>query len=52
MALSGLIYAGLWLFAPTQIAAVGATAAVVLGILVTIGYCLSLRSKTKPHPTP
>jgi hypothetical protein len=47
MALSGLIYAALWVFAPTQVAVAGGSAAVILGILVTIGYCLSLRSKAK-----
>ncbi len=52
MALSGLIYAALWVFAPTQVAVVGGSAAVLLGILVTIGYCLSLRSKAKTRPTP
>ncbi|WP_189644617.1 ammonium transporter [Luteimonas gilva] len=52
MALSGLIYAALWVFAPTQIAVVGGSAAVILGILVTISYCLSLRSKAKVPPTP
>ncbi|QSX75198.1 hypothetical protein HIV01_001095 [Lysobacter arenosi] len=49
MALSGLIYAALWVFAPKQVAVAGGSAAVILGILVTIGYCLSLRSKAKTH---
>lgn len=52
MALSGLIYAALWVFAPTQVAVVGGTAAVLVGILVTIGYCLSLRSKAKTRSAP
>lgn len=52
MALSGLIYAALWVFAPTQVAVVGGSAAVVLGILVTIGYCLSLRSRARTRPAP
>lgn len=52
MALSGLIYAALWVFAPPQVAVVGGSVAVVLGILVTISYCLSLRSKAKTRQTP
>ena len=52
MALSGLIYAALWVFAPTQTAVVGGCAAVLLGILVTVGYCLSLRSKARTRPAP
>lgn len=52
MALSGLIYAALWVFAPTQVAVVGGSAAVVLGILATISYCLSLRSKARTRSTP
>jgi uncharacterized membrane protein YeiB len=52
MALSGLVYAALWVFAPTQVAVVGGTAAVMLGILMTIGYCLSLRSRTSSPPAP
>lgn len=47
LALSGLIYAALWVFAPTQIAVVGGSMAVLLGILVTLTYCLSLRNKAK-----
>lgn len=47
MALSGLIYAGLWVFAPTHIAVAVGSLAVLLGIAVTISYCLSLRSKAK-----
>jgi hypothetical protein len=49
MALSGLIYAALWVLSPTQVAVVGGSAAVVLGILVTISYCLSLRGRAKTH---
>lgn len=47
MALSGLVHAGLWVFAPTQVAVAGGSLAILLGIAVTIGYCLSLRSKAK-----
>ena len=47
MALSGLVYAGLWAFAPTDIAVIGGCGAIILGIAVTLGYCLSLRSRAK-----
>ena len=52
MALSGLIYAALWVFAPTQAAVVGGSAAVILGILVTTSYCLSLRGKARTRAAP
>lgn len=47
MVLSGLIYAGLWAFAPFPVAVWGGSAAVLAGMAVTIGYCLSLRIKAK-----
>ena len=47
MALSGLVYAALWVFAPTQVAVVGGSAAIIFGMVVTIGYCLSLRRRGK-----
>ena len=47
MVLSGLIYAGLWAFAPIPVATWGGMGAVLLGIAVTLGYCLSLRAKAK-----
>ena len=45
MALSGLVYAGLWAFAPFQVALIGGCGAIILGIVVTFVYCLSLRAK-------
>jgi hypothetical protein len=45
LALSGLVYAGLWAFAPFPAALIGGCGAVVVGIAVTLGYCLSTRSK-------
>ncbi|GAA0639778.1 ammonium transporter [Brevundimonas lenta] len=45
LALSGLVYASFWVFAPIPVAVVGGCAAVILGIAVTVFYCLSLRSK-------
>jgi hypothetical protein len=44
---SGLVYTGLWAFAPIPVAVKGGAAAIVAGIAVTIAYCLSLRSKAK-----
>ena len=45
MALSGLVYAGLWAFAPFDVALIGGCGAILLGIAVTIGYCLSVRDR-------
>jgi hypothetical protein len=36
---SGLIYAGLWAFAPFDVAIWGGCAAIIIGILVTVVYC-------------
>ncbi len=47
LALSGLLYAGLWAFAPIPVAVAGGCAAIAAGIAVTVGYCLSLRGKAK-----
>ena len=47
LVLSGLIYAGLWAFAPIKVAVAAGTGVVFAGIAVTLGYCLSLRSKAK-----
>ena len=41
--LSGLAYAGLWAFAPMDVAVWGGMAAVIVGIAVTFGYCFALR---------
>jgi hypothetical protein len=40
--LSGLVYAGLWAFAPMNVAIWGGMSAIIAGIAVTLGYCLSL----------
>ena len=45
MAISGLIYAGLWAFAPFQVALIGGCGAIILGLALTFFYCLSLRAK-------
>ena len=47
MVLSGLLYAGLWAFAPMPVAIWGGSGAVVAGIAVTFAYCLSLRARAK-----
>jgi hypothetical protein len=47
MVMSGLVYAGLWAFAPMPVAATAGSGAVFAGIAVTLGYCLSLRDKAK-----
>jgi hypothetical protein len=47
LVLSGLVYAGLFAFAPLPVATFGGVSAVVAGIAVTVGYCLSLRGKAK-----
>lgn len=45
LVLSGLVYAGLWAFAPIPVAKVVGTAAIIIGIAVTFGYCWLLRSR-------
>jgi len=45
LAISGLIYAGLWAFAPMDTALWGGCAAVITGIVVTFGYCLSMKNR-------
>lgn len=45
LAISGLIYAGLWAFAPVDTALWGGSAAVITGMIVTFGYCLSMRNR-------
>lgn len=47
LTLSGLVYAGLWAFAPIPVAVAGGCGAVIAGILVTVGYCLSSRDRAK-----
>ena len=47
MVLSGLVYAGLWAFAPFQTAVIGGCAAILIGMAVTFGNCLSLKTRAK-----
>ena len=43
--LSGLVYAGLWAFAPIPVAIAVGTGAVAAGLLVTVAYCFWLRAR-------
>ena len=46
LAISGLIYAGLWAFAPLSVALWVGCGAIIAGMAVTLGYCLWLRDRT------
>ena len=43
--LSGLVYTGLWAFAPIPVAATVGTAAVASSLIVIFGYCLWMRAQ-------
>lgn len=45
--LSGLIYTGLFLFAPIRVATLVGAGAIFAGVAITLGYCLTLRDKRK-----
>lgn len=47
MVLSGLVYAGAFVFAPIGQAVLVGGGAVMLGLAVAIGYCLSLRTRAR-----
>ena len=47
LVLSGLVYTGLFVFAPIPVAASVGSGAVFTGVAVTLGYCLSLRARAK-----
>ncbi|HYE41871.1 MAG TPA: ammonium transporter [Caulobacteraceae bacterium] len=47
MVLSGLVYAGLWAFAPRSVALIVGCGAVAGGVLVTVAYCISVARKAK-----
>lgn len=52
MALSGLVYAGLWAFAPVQLALIVGSGAIASGLAVTLGYCVWLRGQSgSTNPT-
>ena len=48
LVLSGTVYALLWAFAPIPVAVAAGCAAVIAGMAVTLGYCLSLRRRGNP----
>jgi len=45
MAISGLIYAALWIFAPIDVAVIAGCAAVIAGMAVTFAYCWAGRDR-------
>lgn len=47
MVISGLIYVGAFLFLPMDTAVLVGCGAVIVGIAVTFGYCLSLRDRAR-----
>ncbi len=47
MVLSGLVYAGAFVFAPVSTAIMVGCGAVILGLAVSIGYCLTLRGRAR-----
>lgn len=47
LAISGLIYAGLWAFAPLPVALWVGCGAIIAGMAVTLGYCWSLRNRVQ-----
>jgi hypothetical protein len=47
LVLSGLAFAALWAFAPIPVAAWWGSLAVLAGVAITFGYCLSLRPRAK-----
>lgn len=49
MALSGIVYAGLFAFAPLSVAYAGGAMAVFGGIAFTMGYCFLMRARRKAN---
>jgi hypothetical protein len=47
LVLSGLLYAGLWAFAPIEVAITVGCGAVMAGLAVTFSYCLWLRTRPR-----
>lgn len=48
LALSGLVHAALWAFAPLPVAVAGGSAAILAGIAMSLGYCHVLRTRDRP----
>ena len=49
LALSGIVYAGLFAFAPLPVAFAGGTAVVIVGIAITVGYCFLMRARGRSN---
>jgi hypothetical protein len=49
--LSGLVYAGLWAFAPIPVAITAGSGVIIAGLLVTLGYCYRMRAKLRTQRT-
>lgn len=47
LVLSGLVYTGLWAFAPIPLAITLGSGVVAAGMIVTLGYCLWLRARAR-----
>lgn len=47
MVLSGLVYAGLWVFAPIPVAIWVGCAAVLAGMIISFGYCVRMRAQAR-----
>lgn len=47
LALSGLVYAGLWAFAPFDVALWGGCAVLILGMAVTMTYCITVARRAQ-----
>lgn len=47
LVVSGLIYAGMWAFAPIPLAMTFGTGAVLAGLLLTFAFCLALGGKRR-----
>lgn len=46
MVVSGLVYAGLWAFAPLPVATWAGASAILTGLVISVAYCLSLPART------
>ncbi len=47
LVLSGLVFAGLWAFAPLPLAEVVGTGVIFAGVIASLGYCLWLRGQAR-----
>ena len=49
LVLSGLVFAGLWAFAPIPAAEVFGTGAVLVGVILSLGYCVWLNRRARAN---